>query len=447
MTSRVRPAVRTFAIVAFALLLPIAAHRIWDYVELRRLVNEIEAIQAKGEPVSEHEATGGPPPVSETDDAGSYYLAGAMLALGNHSSDATAPVLEWLAEPTGSRSSLTALAPPLEKIVTDSSDALALADKASALPFTGLPAGTEYSYRAASISALYTLINARTLSLSLAGDGDAAVESVLSGLHVRRALRNARWLRGPDLHVDAVLSLSQPSPPALSRLQTALEAEDRPEQSIEYYLRERARYVETMWRRYYGSQPNAPRHYTLPMRSVTESVMRPWISRRFVEDLRLWAKLTAVVRMPWPDRAQRGTAIGESYRSEQQASSRTAYGTYRSAALSALSQAVNPTALTIDRNTRIAVAVERYRRDQHRLPGALADLVPQYLSVVPLDPMSGGPLLFKATADSYTVYSVGPNQKDDGGDLTSQSRGVRSGDRGRRIVRGADVGVRVLIAQ
>ena len=82
--SRVRPALRGFAIVAFAILLPIAVHSLWDYVEVRRLVHEIEAIRAKGEPVSEREAVGGEQPLaSETHGAASYYLAGAMLALGS----------------------------------------------------------------------------------------------------------------------------------------------------------------------------------------------------------------------------------------------------------------------------------------------------------------------------------------------------------------------------
>lgn len=447
MTGRVRPAVRLFAIVSFVILLPIAAHRVWDYVELRRLVTEIEAIQAKGEPVTEHQATGGVVLSSDTRDAGPHYLAGAMLAFGSYGSDVTSPVLEWLAEPTPTRQPLTAMAAPLQQFLQTSGDALMLADKASRLPFVGLAAGTEYSYRAASIGALAAVVRARTFSLSLAGDGDAAIESLLSGLQIRRALRDERWLSVGRDPVAAVLSLTQPSPQALSRLQTALEAEDRAEQSVEYMLRERARYIEARWRRYYGSEPAAPRQYSLPMRSVTESVMRPWISHRAVTDLRLWAELVALARRPWPDRLQRSEEMRASYRAEARAPGNAASRPYRSMALGAFSVAVNATPLIIDRSSLIAVAIERFRRDQNRLPTALTELVPTYLNELPADPFTGRPLLFQATAGAYTVYSVGPNQKDDGGDLTSESSGVRAGNRGARNIRGADVGVRVLTAR
>lgn len=447
--SRVRPTVRRFAIVAFVILLPIAAHSLWDYVEVRRLVDEIEAIQAKGEPVSEGGAVGSEQPMpTEEHGAASYYLAGAMLALGNSPYRVITPVREWLAEPNPSRQSLEPLAIPLRKLVHESRDALMLADKAAELPFKGFPAGTEYSYRTAGVGALSELITARTLSLSEAGEADAAVASVLSGLQIRRALRDTRWRSISGHQVAAVLSLSQPSPQELTRLQTALEAEDRPEQSLEDLLRERARYVGLIWGRYYGSDPNAPRQYRLPMRSVTETVMRPWFTHNAVEVLRLWADLTAVARTPWPDKAQRSTEILESHRTDQQASRQATYfGTLvnRGVAIGAFSQAVDATPLIIDRSSRIAVAVERLRRDRGNGPSALSDLVPQYLNDVPVDPFSGRPLLFRPSAGAYTIYSVGPNQKDDGGDVTSELRGALERGWGRRAIRGADVGIRVLI--
>ena len=248
-------------------------------------------------------------------------------------------------------------------------------------------------------------------------------------------------------HVAAVLSLSKPSPQALGQLQAALEAEDRPEQPLENFLRERARYIELIWRRYYGMDPNAPRQYTLPMRSLTETVMRPWFTHDAVKVLRLWAELTAVVRTPWPDKAQRSSEILASYRTDQQTSRQASYSINRGVVIGAFSQAVDATPLIIDRSSRIAVAVERYRRDRGNVPGALSDLVPHYLSDVPVDPFSGRPLLFRAGADAYTIYSVGPNRKDDGGDLTSELRGVVARGWGRRVIRGADVGVRVLITK
>jgi hypothetical protein len=97
---RVRPAVRRLAITAFVILLPFAAHSVWDYIELRRLVREIESIKAKGEPVSEPvEYPSSPPAPSGAPDAAGYYLAGSILALQAEASPVVTPVQEWFAAP------------------------------------------------------------------------------------------------------------------------------------------------------------------------------------------------------------------------------------------------------------------------------------------------------------------------------------------------------------
>lgn len=447
--SRVRPRLRRVAIVAFVVLLPLAAHSLWDYIEIRRLVREIEAIRAKSEPVSEREAVGGNQPLpSEQHGAGSYYLAGAMLALGTNPSRAVTPIREWLVAPQPNRDELQQLAGPVHELVRNSSDALLLADKAAELPFDGFPAGTEYSYRTAGVSALSELITARTLSLSQSASADPAVDSAISGLQIRRALRDARWMAISGHQVAAVLTLTRPSPQALLRLQTALEAEDEPERHIEDFLRERARYVELIWRRYYGTDPNAPRNYTLPMRSVTDTVMRPWFTHNAVNVLRLWAQLVEVARTEWPEKARRSADILESNRQEQQAARARGYFNALlnpGVVLGAFSQAVDPTQLIVDRASSVAVAIERFRRDRNAVPAGLSDLVPQYLREIPVDPYSGRPLLFRPEQDAYTVYSVGPNQQDDQGDLSSALERAQQQGWGRRLIRGTDIGVRVLI--
>jgi hypothetical protein len=52
-------------------------------------------------------------------------------------------------------------------------------------------------------------------------------------------------------------------------------------------------------------------------------------------------------------------------------------------------------------------------------------LVPQYLTSLPPDPFSGNPLRFKQDATGYTVYSVGTNQRDDGGAIKEGDVGIR----------------------
>jgi hypothetical protein len=65
----------------------------------------------------------------------------------------------------------------------------------------------------------------------------------------------------------------------------------------------------------------------------------------------------------------------------------------------------------------VLAALERYRRANQRWPDALVDLVPTYLSDVPLDPFGGAPLRYRRLDDGVVIYSVGPDGKDNGGKL------------------------------
>jgi hypothetical protein len=74
------------------------------------------------------------------------------------------------------------------------------------------------------------------------------------------------------------------------------------------------------------------------------------------------------------------------------------------------------------RLTVTAIALERYRLRQGRFPADLGALVPRYLSAVPMDPMSGKPLCYRLNADgTFTLYSVGEDGVDDGGDPNPSS--------------------------
>jgi hypothetical protein len=61
------------------------------------------------------------------------------------------------------------------------------------------------------------------------------------------------------------------------------------------------------------------------------------------------------------------------------------------------------------------LALERYRRVNHRWPAQLEDLTPLYLERVPLDPLDGRSIKYARREDGVTVYSVGPDGEDDGG--------------------------------
>ena len=66
--------------------------------------------------------------------------------------------------------------------------------------------------------------------------------------------------------------------------------------------------------------------------------------------------------------------------------------------------------------TRIAVAIERFRLSEGRLPSTIDEIVPKFLDRLPSDPYSSGSKLkYRVDATEYLVYSVGSNGVDDGG--------------------------------
>jgi hypothetical protein len=64
----------------------------------------------------------------------------------------------------------------------------------------------------------------------------------------------------------------------------------------------------------------------------------------------------------------------------------------------------------------ISCALERYRLAEGRYPDALNDLVPRFAARLPHDIINGQPMKYRRTEDGrFVLYSVGWNEKDDGG--------------------------------
>ena len=69
------------------------------------------------------------------------------------------------------------------------------------------------------------------------------------------------------------------------------------------------------------------------------------------------------------------------------------------------------------RATAVVLALRQYEQAEHHSPQTLQDLVPKYLSEIPVDPFDGKPLRYRLRADGrWIVYSVGPNQLDENGE-------------------------------
>ena len=64
---------------------------------------------------------------------------------------------------------------------------------------------------------------------------------------------------------------------------------------------------------------------------------------------------------------------------------------------------------------RVAIALERHRLAYGQYPESLAALAPQFIDKLPHDVIGGGELKYRLTNGGFVLYSIGWNEKDDGG--------------------------------
>ncbi|MGB8170753.1 MAG: hypothetical protein WCF18_24830 [Chthoniobacteraceae bacterium] len=68
------------------------------------------------------------------------------------------------------------------------------------------------------------------------------------------------------------------------------------------------------------------------------------------------------------------------------------------------------------RETRVAMALARFRIARGAYPDSLGELVPAFIGAIPADIIDGAPVRYRRVeADKFLLYSVGANGRDDGG--------------------------------
>ena len=83
---------------------------------------------------------------------------------------------------------------------------------------------------------------------------------------------------------------------------------------------------------------------------------------------------------------------------------------------------------TLANEAFLACGLERYRLAHGQYPDTLDALVPQFAEKLPHDIIGGQPLKYHRTADGqFVLYSVGWNEKDDGGVAGKTADGGRLG--------------------
>lgn len=68
--------------------------------------------------------------------------------------------------------------------------------------------------------------------------------------------------------------------------------------------------------------------------------------------------------------------------------------------------------------SRTGLACRLYKNKTGEYPENLEKLVPEILSEVPVDPFTGKALVYRREGPGFIVYSLGSNEKDDGGRST-----------------------------
>ncbi len=81
-------------------------------------------------------------------------------------------------------------------------------------------------------------------------------------------------------------------------------------------------------------------------------------------------------------------------------------------------------ARTLHEATLTILALQRYRAEKGRYPASLSELKQAgYLNDLPADPYNNGPLAYKVAGDDFTLYSFGPDFKDNGGQPGADRKG------------------------
>jgi hypothetical protein len=437
MHPRVRPGFRRAAIVIVVLLLPVAAHALWDYVESRRLSSAVEAIRQRGERVY---LGYGRPMTPEQKQASRYYGAAAHLvreAYGKALATAGRDIESLSALPPAAARNDPRL-DALQQVAEQYAPALELLDRAARLDARGLDYGDDsiYGFPNKSLADVNALRIAR---LAFLGESDAASHALVATLRIRRAYTDQRGLNLPvdsGTSLRLILAFAPPTEPGLRALQEEYSKWDVEGEVEDRLVDMRARLIGAVWPGAPGEMPVTPRFRDPQDRGrmprLVDLVLRPWVTRNFTRLLRQYEETIAAAKQPWPAKLDAARALAERY-PDRPSQSRPVSGLLGFSSFSFRGLlGVNPSAIDLARlapafgteiaRRRVAItalAVERYRRaNSNTVPSSLTALVPTYLKSVPTDPFSGQPIRYVQGRDTYKVYSVGENRQDENGDWT-----------------------------
>jgi hypothetical protein len=137
---------------------------------------------------------------------------------------------------------------------------------------------------------------------------------------------------------------------------------------------------------------------------------RPWVRSQIMRQYSVFDEIEDMFRMPYYKSRPRMNA----YDSRQERLPWYKRLTDAPGEISAMGMK-NACVEALLETARIGLAARIFSAREKRFPSAVADLVPSVLPREPLDPFTGKPFVYRADKDGLLVYSLGSNEKDDGG--------------------------------
>jgi type II secretory pathway pseudopilin PulG len=123
--------------------------------------------------------------------------------------------------------------------------------------------------------------------------------------------------------------------------------------------------------------------------------------------------LREMARLPFPERLDVADTLYSEIRNQGESQSLLATGAVLPPLVTSISRDAQYSARI--RLIQAALAIEQFRAAHSAPPNTLDELMPDYLTNIPLDPFDGNQLRYNKTAQGYLLYSIGPDRVDDGG--------------------------------
>ena len=432
-------------VVLLGLLVVIAAVAAWDYVEVWRLDSELARIESLGEPTTAARLDSTTTNPQET--AASRYYRAALALVDNERSPGPNEFQVRLGHARRSNEWPEDLLEEMRRRVTANEEALRYLDKAATLEFEGFPeSAAMYASWAYHLQTLLPVADLRTTILAVEGKSDAAALSLYSAVRLQRTMafwslhrpglvRNSVARRSDPLaliyltrQLQMVVSRTQPSVEILALLAQGFAALDNDDLLLHDLLWLRAASRINLenprsWLRRSGVGVGAFKLGESITTSIQMPLYRPFLLHSANQRLRRYGDaIAAQAGKGWPEKMDAVAKL------EAQLS----------AGLSGHAQQI-ARELALIRSARTIIAIEQYRRTNgERIPenwNALSNIQAPLI-----DPHSGQPLKFFASGGRYVVYSIGPNRRDDGGDVD-----VQAPPTGQRTQPPTDVGISVAV--